>query len=149
MKNDACERYLEDPDGNAAHLEECEECRMLSAALDAPPRYDALALNALPVAPWEGATHRSWSLILGGVLAIVVAILALCVAAGVSPAGWILSALIFPSPSGIFAAVRKVGFALMHAPGNFQLKLVAAVLVVNILLIALLRRAPRGVDATR
>lgn len=147
MKNDACERYLEDPDQNASHLEECAECRQLSAALDVPPRYDAVALNALPMAPWEEASHRPWSLILGGALAIVATILALCAAVGVSPVGWILTAVIFPSPSGVFEAVRKVGLALVHAPGNFQMKLIAAFLVVNVLLIALLRRAPRGVDA--
>ncbi|MEO8034335.1 MAG: hypothetical protein ABI837_07865 [Acidobacteriota bacterium] len=147
MKNDGCERYLEDPDGNSPHLEECVECRMLFSALDAPPRYDTITLNALPMAPWEEASHRPWSLIVGGALAIASAILALSAAVGVSPVGWILTAVIFPSPAGVFEAVRKVGVALVHAPGNFQMKLIAAFLVVNVLLIALLRRAPRGVDA--
>ena len=53
MTNDECQRYLEDPEANAAHLQTCAECRAVSAALaeksDVEPA--SIDVNALPLAP--------------------------------------------------------------------------------------------------
>ena len=54
MKTPDCERYIEEPEANASHLATCDECRALFGAnANVPaPKID---VNALPLAPWEGA----------------------------------------------------------------------------------------------
>src|ERR1043166_4387386 len=85
MKTPDCERYIEDPEANASHLETCDECRALfGAAANVPaPKID---VEALPLAPWEGAQHRSWPLVAGAALAIFAIAAALFAASGASPA---------------------------------------------------------------
>ncbi|MGH9421579.1 MAG: hypothetical protein ACRD3J_16500, partial [Thermoanaerobaculia bacterium] len=79
MNQDACQQYLEDPEANAAHLRTCAECRAVNAGLtekaDAGATAGATSINvdALPLAPWEGSSHRPWPLVLG-VAAVVVAV---------------------------------------------------------------------------
>ncbi len=104
--NEACQRYAEDPEGNAAHLSECRTCREMYAMLDAPIDSQPVRVEALPLAAWEGAAYRArfdWR----GLLQMAT------------------------------QAVRPLG------PIGFSALFVA----VNIVLILLLRRAPRGIDA--
>ena len=79
--NDACQRYAEDPEGNATHLAECAKCREIYATVESQP----VRLETLPIAPWEGAGYRSWPLVIGGALALAAVALGLCAAAGISP----------------------------------------------------------------
>ncbi|HEV7427393.1 MAG TPA: hypothetical protein VGQ46_13595 [Thermoanaerobaculia bacterium] len=147
MTNTACEKYLEDPEANAAHLRTCAKCNAEAIALAekadvVPPSID---LHALPLAPWEGSSHRAWPLVLGTAAVVAIVALALLDAAGMSPLHVVEGSLtsmetmrtLFGSWANSLRAaspVAQVGFAL-------------AFLVVNGLLIALLRRAPRGMDA--
>lgn len=147
MKDD-CQRYLEDPEAHAAHPETCADCAAL-ALLDAPPgdavtplRVDAASL---PVAPWEGASHRAWSLVLGGVAGIVIFALALCAAAGLSPLHVAESSLVPVNTS--LDLVVHAGQSLRAASGAAQIGFAVAFVIVNALLFVLLRRAPRGIDA--
>jgi hypothetical protein len=85
--SDACQQYLEDPEANAAHLQTCAECRAVNAGLtvktDAEP--PSIDIDALPLAPWEGSSHRPWTLVLGGAAVLIAIALALLDAAGLSP----------------------------------------------------------------
>ena len=136
-----CQRYLEDPEGHAAHLAECADCRRMAEAL--AQNLDArVRVDELPLAPWEGASHRSWPLVIGVALAVVAIAAALFAVAGTSPfavAGMdsdLLTSIFRPLLSG----------AILNAPTSLQIKIVAAFLIVNVLFIVLLRRAPKGID---
>ena len=150
MTDEHCQRYLEDPEANAAHLAECEACRALAATLevpaveaDTPPV--TLDLNALPLAPWEGASHRPWALIVslaGGVFLLTVVV---CVAAGTS----ITKAV--TSSTGTFDMLRDIirmtGNAAPHAPVGWRIAAILLFFGINGVLVLLLRRPPRGIDA--
>src|SRR5258708_38026090 len=87
MTQDACQRYLEDPEANAGHPETGAECRAVNAALAAKADVDVapISLDALPLAPWEGSSHRAWPLVLGAAAAVIIIACALCVFDGISP----------------------------------------------------------------
>jgi len=147
MTNDECQRYLEDPEANAAHLQTCAECRAVSAALaeksDVEPA--PIDIDALPLAQWEGSSHRPWPLVLG-ITAVVVAIgLALCDAAGLSPLHVAESSL--TSMEAMRGLIDRATASLRAASLVWQIAFGAAFLIVNGLLIVLLRRSPRGMDA--
>jgi hypothetical protein len=147
MTDERCQRYLEDPEANSAHLAECDSCRMLAATLDdnsvdLPAGVDP---NALPLAPWEGASHRPWLLVLsltGGILALA---LMLCFAAGTSITKAVSSSA--GSFDMIRDLVRMTGDAAPHAPTAWQIVIGILFFAVNGLLVLLLRRPPRGIDA--
>jgi len=133
--NDACQRFAEDPEGNAAHLRECAKCAAMYSGVQTKP----VNVNALPLAPWEGASYRSWPVVIGGALAVLAIALALCAAAGISPvlAIAIETQIQMSRAAFIYQKLRAFG------PVVFA----AAFVVVNSLLILLLRRAPKGIDA--
>lgn len=151
MTDDRCQRYLEEPEANAAHLAECEACRALAATLDesggqAPsPVHVSLDVNALPVAPWEGASHRPWGLIVSLVSGIFVLAFVVCIAAGTSITN------VVTSSAGTFDMlrdlVRLTGDAAPHAPVGWRIFAILLFFAVNGLLVLLLRRSPRGMDA--
>ena len=143
MKTESCQRYLEDPEANAGHLAECAECRALFAANDVPAK--PLALDALTLAPWEGASHRAWPLVLGGLIVAVLAAAVLCVVSGMTPLQVIESS--FKSVQAMRTFVFTSADALRDASRGAQLAFAAAFIVVNGVLVALLRRSPRGIDA--
>lgn len=138
---DRCQQYLEDPERHAAHLAECADCRRVAEALaqslDARVRVDAL-----PLAPWEGASYRSWSLVLGAALAVVAIAAALFAAAGTSPLA------VAAMDSDLFTSILRplMSGAILNAPTSLQIKIVIAFLIVNVLFFVLLRRAPKGFD---
>ena len=133
--NEECLRFAADPDANAAHLHACESCRAAYGAIETR----AIAVDAMPLAPWEGASYRAWPLVLGGTLAVLLAALALCASVGISP----------------FAALTIAGEAqIARATAVYQrlrpfgaVAYTVAFVLVNSLLVVLLRRAPRGIDA--
>jgi hypothetical protein len=145
MIDDRCQRYLEDPEANASHIEECAECRALQTGLDVSTmtRESTVDVNNLPLAPWEGASHRPWGLVLGGTLAVIVIALALCSAAGISPVTVADSSI---TSISVARAVIADGAKWFNQSLAWRLAFAAIFIVVNGLFIVLLRRAPRGVD---
>ena len=145
MKTDSCQRYLEDPEGNASHLDTCAECRAFFAELEAPVTgQPPLRIGELPLAPWEGASHRPWPLIVGGALAVLAMAVAFFAISGVSPTLALRRQL--PSMDLISSIVRLGGDAVQHAPMGLQIALVVSFVVVNTVFYLLLRRAPKGID---
>ena len=145
--DDACQRYLEDPEANAGHLETCAECRAMNAALAAKADVDAapISLDSLPLAPWEGSSHRAWPLVLGAAAAVILIAFVLCELAGISPIHVAETSL-----TSMEARRGLLGNAtewLRAAPAAMQVAFGVAFIVVNALLVVLLRRAPRGIDA--
>ncbi|HYM61428.1 MAG TPA: hypothetical protein VEZ11_11100 [Thermoanaerobaculia bacterium] len=150
MTTDACVRYLEDPEAHPGHLEECAKCRALIAGLDnsAPPDARAVHIDALPLAPWEGSSHRAWPIVLGGALAVLSVASGLFLLAGVSPFDGVARAVAssVPSLDAVMTLLRLVSGAVQHAPAKLQIGIGLSFIAVNGLFILLLRRAPRGID---
>ena len=148
MKNESCQRYLQDPEANASHLDTCEECR----ALFAPPQLmiepAPVSIDAMPMAPWEGASHRSWPLAFVGALVVLGAALALFLVAGVAPIAGLGRAVAAAIPSAdlVMSASRLVGTGLQHAPVSWQIAIGAGFVAVNTVFFLLLRRSPKGID---
>jgi predicted anti-sigma-YlaC factor YlaD len=148
MTEERCQRYLEDPEANAEHLAECEACRLLAANLEADTpdtAIPALNVDRLPLAPWEGAGHRSWGVVVGGSIVVLVIALAVCTWADVPPLRVMQSSL------GTLTAMRStITFAadrLRQASMAWQIAFGLLFVTAGSVLFALLRRAPRGIDA--
>lgn len=141
MTDDACQRYAEDPEAHAGHLAVCAKCRELDAGLSTPVVSRALALQALPVAPWEGASYRAWPLVISGALAVLVIAVALCYAAGISLLQAVTSGARVDSAQKVINIVDQQ----LRPFGPFVFG--ALFLIVNTIFVLLLRRAPRGIDA--
>lgn len=135
-----CDEYLQDPDEHAAHLQSCEICRSIEEELGAGVAVETRPLNveALPMAAWEGASHRTWPLVAAGLVAMMTLAIVLSAAAGISPVAAVTSSL--PSVQALLTFLQLTGHAL-GAP------LVGLLFVgINTILFLLLRRAPKGVD---
>jgi hypothetical protein len=147
MTDQACEKYLEDPEANAAHLRTCAKCNAEAMALaeKADVAAPSIDLDALPLAPWEGASHRAWPLVLGTSAVVAIVALALLDAAGMSPLHVVEGSL--TSMEVLRTQLNRAATSLRSASLGAQVAFGVAFLVVNGLLIALLRRAPRGIDA--
>jgi hypothetical protein len=143
----ACQRYLEDPEADPRHVETCAECRAVSAALAAKADIEPkpISLDALPLAPWEGSSHRAWPLVLGAAAIVIIIALALCDAAGLSPLHVAESSL--ASIDARRGLLRSASDWLRGAPAMWQVAFGLAFVIVNALLVVLLRRAPKGIDA--
>jgi hypothetical protein len=147
MTDQACQQYLEDPEANAAHLRTCAKCNAEAIALAEKADVDApsIDLNALPLAAWEGSQHRAWPLVLGTAAVVAIVALALLDAAGMSPLHVVEGSL--TSMEAMRTQLNRAATSLRSASLAAQVAFGVAFLVVNGLLIALLRRAPRGMDA--
>ena len=147
MKTEFCERYLNDPEGEALHLDSCEECRALFGAgeVAAPAQ---LPVTSLPLAPWEGARHRSWPVVALAALVVFGGACALSAAAGMSPMGGIQASLgtLLPSIDILPSTLFRFGDALAHVPTLWQIGIGVSFVAVNSLLVVLLRRSPKGID---
>jgi hypothetical protein len=148
MKNESCERYLQDPEANASHLETCEECRALFGVPELLIEPAAVSVDVMPLAPWEGASHRSWPLALAGGAVVLCAAIALFIVAGVAPLAGVARAVAnaIPSVDLVLSASRLIGTGLQHAPASWQIAIGAGFVAVNTIFFLLLRRAPRGID---
>jgi hypothetical protein len=135
-----CDQYLEDPEAHAAHLAECEHCSRLFATLEAPVHHDPVRLDALPLAPWEGAAHRPWSLVIAGALTVAILSVLLYFVAGDSPLAHLELFMTTSVPM-----LRLAAGAIRNEFGPVLLGL--GFITVNALLFVLLRRAPKGIDA--
>ena len=141
MTSDKCTRYFEDPEAHAAHLGECAECRAIQQQLDARVVNQPVRVDALPLAPWEGADHRSWPFVLGGALTIIGIAAALFAAASVSPIDLLVQS--FRGSMTIARSLVGVGGGILETAPVLVLGLFV---IVNAILFALLRRAPKGID---
>lgn len=141
-----CEDYFEDPEKNAAHLETCSFCSVLEDDFDVDPR--PLSVDALPMATWEGAAHRTWPLVTAGVVSVLILAVALFLAAGTPPLRGFAHAVTSSVTS--FEAATKFfqlfGNGLHSAPALVHVTVAVLFVVINSLLFLLLRRAPRGID---
>ena len=145
MTPELCQRYLEDPEAHEAHLSECAECREVFEQLDAKVSHQSVRVDALPLAPWEGAGFRSWPLVAGVALTVVAVAAAIFAAAGASPASVLGDAFraAFPSMDVVFSFLQLARGVVQTAP----LVVIVLFVAVNAILVALLRRAPKGLDA--
>jgi hypothetical protein len=144
-----CEDYFEDPVKNAAHLESCTLCRALDSDDDAVVmEHRPLSVDALPLATWEGASHRTWPLVAAGLVSILVLAVALFLAAGTPPLRGIAHAVTssFTSFEAASRFVQLLGSGLHSAPMLVHVTIAVLFVFINTLLFFLLRRAPRGID---
>jgi predicted anti-sigma-YlaC factor YlaD len=145
--NDACQRYLENPEANPEHVNECAECRALFDALgvSVEDRRPRLSMEDLPLAPWEGARHRPWGLIAAAAISVLTLSILFFIYAGTSPLS-VLSAEM--SRLEMMREIFRLGStAVRNAPLTWQVTIGVLFVVVNTILVLLLRRAPRGIDA--
>lgn len=147
MNDPDCQRYLEDPEGQASHLARCADCRVIASALDDEGSVRSIGVDpdALPLAPWEGAAHRSWPLVAGGALVVLALAIACGQLSGVSPMHVVDAGMlsIDGAREFIFGSASTLRRASLAEQIGFGVLFVA----VNALLIVLLRRAPRSFDA--
>jgi hypothetical protein len=149
-----CDDYFEDPEKNAAHLESCAACRALaegmSRDLDDPIEIEhrPIQVDALPLAPWEGASHRTWPLVAAGAASVLILAVVLFLAAGTPPLRGIARAVASSATS--FEATTKFfqhfGPGLHSAPAMVHVIIGVLFVVINTILFLLLRRAPKGID---
>ena len=146
MNSPDCQRYLEDPEGQESHLADCAACRAVAAGLDDGTTLSVLKVDpdALPLAPWEGASHRSWPLVAGGAVTVVTLAIACGLMSGVSPMHVVDAGMLSVdgARSFIFASAATLRSASFAQQIGFGVLFVA----VNALLLVLLRRAPRSFD---
>ena len=145
-----CEDYLKDPEANAGHAETCAACRAITEELDeaiaVEPR--PMPLDALPLATWEGASHRTWPLVAAGVASVSILAVVLFLAAGISPLRGIARAITsaVPSLDLMVNLSNLAGGALHKAPMAWHIAIAVSFLAINTILFLLLRRAPKGID---
>jgi hypothetical protein len=145
-----CEDYLEDPEANAAHLQSCEMCRAIEDDLgdEVEVKSRPLDIDALPLAGWEGAAHRTWPLVAAGIVSMLILAVVLFLAAGTSPVRGMTNALTsgvtsFEALSNFF---QLFGRGLQAAPRGVHITVGVLFVTINAILFLLLRRAPRGID---
>lgn len=157
--SEQCQRYLDDPDANLGHLDSCSSCREMTGRIDAvgdilvaarvDPASSRLDTSTLPVAPWEGADHRSWLLVALTVVSILVLALILFLAAGVAPADGFREAMVGQfSPGNALRLVFGFGETLLIAPAAFHVAVAGAFILINLIFLWLLRRSPKGIDVS-
>jgi hypothetical protein len=144
-----CDDYFEDPEKNAAHLESCAECRAMTEELDEPieVQHRPMQMDALPMAPWEGATHRTWPLVAAGAAAVAILAMVLFLAAGTPPLRGIAHAVASSfSLEGATKFFHYLGPGLHGAPAIIHVTIAVLFVTINAILFLLLRRAPKGLD---
>lgn len=145
-----CEEYFQDPEAHGSHLETCALCRATIEELDAdvetrPRRID---VDALPVAAWEGASHRPWALVAAGFGAVLMLAVGLFLAAGTPPLRGVakVAASSLTSFEGATRLFQLVGNGLHSAPAVVHVTIAVLFVSINTLLFLLLRRSPKGID---
>jgi hypothetical protein len=158
MNKTPCELYAEDPAAHEAHLRECADCQTLARELELLDRELASApfegelhvdIEHLPLAPWEGAKYRSWPLVLAGALTVLLLAVAGFLASGVPPLQGMRTLVPHSSELGVtFGFLEHVATFLQHLPMKAHIWIGVSFVVINAIFLLLLRRAPKGVDAS-
>jgi len=145
-----CEDYFEDPEANAVHLETCELCRATAAELDSSIEVEprAIPVEGLPLAAWEGASHRPWPLVAAGLASVAILAAALFLAAGTPPLRGIVRAVTstVTSYEAVTRFFQLMGNGLHSAPALVHVTIAILFVSINTLLFLLLRRSPKGID---
>ena len=155
-----CQQWIDDPDSHEEHLLECDSCRKRADELSRVDRNLAasvvepggsiasLVTDRLPVAAWEGARHRAWGLTLILIALISMLTAGLFVWVGISPAQGLADSAqsAYGGPESAALLSDSVSAFLRNAPRSFHGMIALAFLTVNFILLALLRRPPRGYD---
>lgn len=158
MTRPECDAFLEDPERQAGHPDTCESCRVLSRDLD---RIDAvlgdggmnsisgsgLTVEELPLAPWEGANDRAWALVILSGALLLFGAAAFFMLSGISPLRGFAetaSQMVFPRIN-LVALGTAWARTLGRAPAGIHLILGVCFIAVNVLLVYLLRRQPKGI----
>lgn len=155
---DTCQKKIDDPDEMARHIEECETCARRETAFveieqslssgDGDASLSRGILDKLPVAPWEGARHRSWVMVAIVGISIVALLVIAATIAGVSPAAAVSAGMgTIPGIDIISTFARTLGEITGSGDTRFHTGVVIGFIVINSLLLLLLRRRPRGIDA--
>jgi len=157
MTRPDCEAFLADHESNPTHAESCESCRAELARLEELEQSlerakvagsTSLSPDALPLAPWEGASTRSWITVL--IVAAVVLALGLggFVMLGIAPLDGFIAALSgAASTRYLLTVARSAPNFLATAPMHVHILIFLAFIVVNVIFAILLRRRLRGYDA--
>lgn len=143
MTSDPHAAFLEDPEGNAPHLAECESCRAIVQTLDAPVE-GAVKMDTLPLASWEGAAYRSWAFVAAASAIVATVAIVLCHLAGVSPLHIVTSDASLNQWRMVLTILTS---QLKRAPLAWQIVFGLAFVAVNTVLFLLLRRPTRGINA--
>ena len=160
MKNPECERWEDEPESFPLHPASCATCAAREAELarielaieqTAPEpagSLSAILTERLPVAPWEGAHARSWVMVFVSSALFAVAAGAAFAMLGLSPLEGFGEALRGVAQQGkaIFVATESMGAFVRSAPRGFHIMVAVGVVLVNVLLVVMLRRGPRGYD---
>jgi hypothetical protein len=149
-----CDEYFEDPEKNADHLASCAECRALAEGMSGEVddsievEHRPIRVDALPLAPWEGASHRTWPLVAAGAVSVLILTVVLFLASGTPPLRGIAGA--FTSGVMSFETTTRffqlLGPGLHNAPAMVHVIIGVLFVVINTILFLLLRRAPKGLD---
>lgn len=159
MKNPECERWEDEPESFPLHPASCAMCAAREAELarielaieqTAPEPAGSLTIltERLPVAPWEGAHARSWATVFVSIALFTAAAAAAFAMLGFSPLEGFGEALRGVAQQGkaIFVATESMGAFVRSAPVAFHIMVAVGVVLVNVLLVVMLRRGPRGYD---
>jgi hypothetical protein len=157
MTDQNCLLHQEDPDRLAEHARSCTQCaaylreleqidQAVGAGIESRPV--PIDPKSLPLAPWEGAGHRSWPLLIAAAAALATLAAILFAAAGVGPVEGLTGVARALARGNMIRLAVVFGESLREAPLRFHLLIGVAFIAVNVLFIRLLRRAPRGADAS-
>ncbi len=162
MTDSTCRQFRGDPEAFSTHPERCVACAGIleeitefdrefasRAMLPGGPSLEPLDSRTLPVASWEGASERAWPLAVLGALALVFLAVILFLLSGISPADGFRAALVSQLPRlELLEIASVVGDGLRAAPLRVHLFILAGFTFINVIFVWLLRRAPRGIDAS-
>ncbi|MBW3563244.1 MAG: hypothetical protein KY459_00785 [Acidobacteria bacterium] len=156
MSHRTCTFRPDSLEAETTHLSSCRECAAEIQTLEQVERslgstdvepLSPVLKERLPVAPWEGASHRAW-LAPVAVGAMLMALAALVAAAtGTNPLDMIAAMFrgAASSATEIPDVARSLGTLVSTAPLEFRAAVVAAFIVINGLFAVMLRRRPRGI----
>lgn len=156
MNSESCQTFLNDPENHTEHVRSCPRCAALMSGLEPGALQEpsgslirTFAPESLPIAEWEGAAHRNWPLVFLTGLAIVAAAAIGFMAAGISPVAGVSQSIQAMIPTTLsLRLAQHFGNSLHRAPMSFHVMVLFSFVTVNLLLVLLLKRSPKGVDAS-
>jgi hypothetical protein len=126
------------------HPAGCESCRAFAESLGDEVDVRPITVKTLPMAAWEGAAHRSWPLLIAAAGGLLIAAMAVLAVAGLSPLELFHGRV--PSLDILMSMATMAGGAVQNAPRTWQVAILVGFVVINAIFVALLRRAPKGID---
>ena len=163
MSERGCQSFLQNPASSPGHLETCELCRDKAEALEvlgnrlgaaasveSSRQVAAELMEELPVAPWEGANHRAWVLVFGGAGIIVLFVAGAFSLLGISPVDGFVNAVSQTTipRKNLIDISQSLVVLVQQASAGVQAFIGLSFVIVNVVFFFLLRRPPRGYDAS-